>query len=97
MLGAAWTVPAVAVAAAAPAFAASGCYSVSVSAQIPNNGYDRITLSNPSPWVPAGTVITWTVQNVGSHPSGVDRLIRQLVGRPESAAGTRIRGAESTR
>ncbi len=63
--GLAWTVPAVVVIGAAPAIAASlACPGGSATGAITQGGLDRWTLLNTGPvaW-PAGTTITWTLQN----------------------------------
>lgn len=65
--GIAWSVPAVASVMAAPAFAASGCYSVSVTGFAYISG-DLLVLKNAgTTTIPAGTVISWKVQNVSGN------------------------------
>ncbi len=63
-LGLAWAVPTIAMISAAPALAASGCPTFSLTPAITAGGYDRWTLTNTGPgtW-PAGTTISWTIQN----------------------------------
>lgn len=65
--GAAWTVPVVAVASAAPAMAATACASFTAAESYATNQSDTVTLTNNSTVeIPAGTTITWQFQNVAS-------------------------------
>lgn len=65
--GAAWTVPVVAVASAAPAMATTACASFTAAESYATNQSDTITLTNNSTVeIPAGTTITWQFQNVAS-------------------------------
>lgn len=68
--GAAWAVPSIAVAAAAPAVAATVCPGATFLGVIFSATLDQITVTNagPVPW-PAGTTITWVIQNVRT-PAG---------------------------
>lgn len=63
--GAIWVAPVVVASVAAPAFALSQCMTGTVVGTIPSNSYDQITVTNNGPVkIPAGTQITWVVQNV---------------------------------
>lgn len=62
--GLAWAVPAVLVGPAAPAFAASGCPSLSYSLDDSHASYDQILIRNTGATpLAAGTTISWVVQN----------------------------------
>ncbi len=62
--GLAWALPVVAVGAAAPAFAASGCSTFSFALDDSHAAYDQVTVTNTGTRVlPAGTTITWLVRN----------------------------------
>lgn len=62
--GTAWAVPAVAVAAAAPAFAASGCPVLTGVIQYVDQLNDRVVITNTSAVIiPSNITITWTVEN----------------------------------
>jgi hypothetical protein len=68
--GAAWSVPLVAAVAAAPQAAATVCPGASFLGVIFSATQDQISVTNsgPVPW-PAGTTITWVIQNV-RQPAG---------------------------
>ncbi len=62
--GAVWSLPVVAVAAAAPAVASSLCPTVAMTAEIIDASWDRLNFTNTSAiTVPAGTTITVVLQN----------------------------------
>ncbi len=63
--GLAWSVPVIGVAAAAPALATSGCPDITVAEAQATTTSDSITLTNSptSVPIPAGTTITWQLQN----------------------------------
>lgn len=95
VLGLAWAVPTIAMTTAAPAIAASGCPTFSLTPAI-TAGYDRWTLSNTGPgtW-PAGTTISWTIQNKWSASDTF--TIRAVSGlTPTSGTTTLATNAQST-
>lgn len=60
-----WSIPVISVVTAAPAFALSPCPAGTVRGSIPSSTLDRITITNSGPGsIPAGTPITWLIQNV---------------------------------
>ena len=62
--GLAWAVPVVTLGAAAPAMAASGCPTMTYVLDDSHSGYDEVRITNTgSVALPAGTTITWVVQN----------------------------------
>lgn len=63
--GVAWSVPAIAAVASAPFVAASACPTASFKVEYVDSG-DLVTVTNTgSVPIPAGTTITWQLQNVG--------------------------------
>ncbi len=70
--GLAWSVPVIATASAAPAFAASGCPTIAAVEAMMSAASDRITLTNNGlVAIPTGTTITWQIQDL----SGTARTI----------------------
>ncbi|HNM97153.1 MAG TPA: hypothetical protein PKK40_04355 [Marmoricola sp.] len=63
--GVLWSLPVVSAAVAAPAYALSICPGGTIAGSIASSTRDQITLTNNGPGViPAGTTITWEIQNV---------------------------------
>ena len=63
--GTAWAVPVVAMAAAAPAVAASGCPTIAARAAIAPNNTDRLTVTNTGDVpIPTGRIITFTIRSL---------------------------------
>ncbi len=70
--GAAWSVPVLTVASAAPAFAVSGCPVITAQELAVGSDADRISLTNVGPQtIPSGTTIAWAIRNM----TGSDRTI----------------------